>query len=414
MRRISFLVVFVVLAAACGGEEGPKSTDPDTSNNATSPNGAANNGTTTNNSANINNATTGNNGTTGNNATTGNNGTTGNNATTSNNASTGNNQAGNLVEVVVAQGHQGRITVSCDGGQTWPFDTSYESIGECGNGVDCDHNNGPGRGVAFGGGQFMTTFGWGERDGVYRSANGMEWEKVIDDTTFSGIAYGNGVWAALGGRVQVSTDGGESWTEVNPEHDGHVRRAGFVDVGPGFFVLANDGNISLSTDGITWTKAEVPGGCGSRIQTQGGIVGANGAILVVSGESSVCTSTDDGATFTNVNLDGDVESHAVERNGTFYVWGRNNDGDRVMWSSTDGANWTSAVTSGEHIGPVVATESGFAALKGGWRQWYENQEFYYSADGVTWTTVPEGSFTGSHPIRAMTTGYVDENLACAP
>jgi hypothetical protein len=67
------------------------------------------------------------------------------------------------VPVFVAQGHQGRITRSCDDGQTFPFDHSNDDEFRCFIDAehDCDHSELAGRGLAFGQGSFVAAWGWG-------------------------------------------------------------------------------------------------------------------------------------------------------------------------------------------------------------------------------------------------------------
>ena len=93
----------------------------------------------------------------------------------------------------VAQGLMGRLTVSCDDGHTWIANQSWDLAGDalvCGstepvdcyadsstcsylgwNGCvtgtcDCLHHPGFSKGVAYGNGHFVATFGWGHPGSV--------------------------------------------------------------------------------------------------------------------------------------------------------------------------------------------------------------------------------------------------------
>jgi hypothetical protein len=43
---------------------------------------------------------------------------------------------------------------------------------------------------------------------------------------------------------------------------------------------------------------------------------------------------------------------------------------------------------------------------------YEKQQFLRSTDGLTWESLPAGSFVGSHQIFNLVAGYADPSTAC--
>jgi hypothetical protein len=59
--------------------------------------------------------------------------------------------------------------------------------------------------------------------------------------------------------------------------------------------------------------------------------------------------------------------------------------------------------------PVTGT---FVAVRGGWQVWYDQQEFYRSSDGVTWTTLDPSVAPGGHPLRFISFGYGKPSAAC--
>ncbi len=115
----------------------------------------------------------------------------------------------------VAQGHVGRTMISCDRGKTWVANRSDDDTAVCfENGFDCDHGPGAANGVVWGDGWFYGTFGWGQPGSVRRSHDGVTWEKVVNDTTFGGMAFGGGKVLAGSRYPRLSSDAGVTWTEL--------------------------------------------------------------------------------------------------------------------------------------------------------------------------------------------------------
>lgn len=315
------------------------------------------------------------------------------------------------VAAFVAQGHMGRTTVSCDDGRSWRADSSLDDAARCFTGaLDCDHHAGAGRGVEWGDGAFLTTFGWGEPGGIDRSVDGVTWERVLADTTFGGIVYGNGRWLAAARNARWSDDGGATWTAVtDTAMTGYnVRRAAFVPAGAGLFVMVADGETVISTDAENWTTPTLlPVNCGAGIQTDGGLAYGNGVISLVGASGNACSSTDDGDTWKESSVGGDVTSHLLFDGEAFVVWGRG-----MKYSSNDGDVWTSTATTPANLllGPTAhdPTTGTYVGVRGGWQTWYEDQEFYRSSDGIDWQTLDATAFTGSHPIRDISLGWVNQ------
>lgn len=324
-------------------------------------------------------------------------------------------QAPARVQAFIAQGHLGRTTVSCDHGKTWGAERSDEPMAQCwsvDNKPDCDHTSGAGRGIASDGQAFIATFGWGQPGALRRSEDGQSWQDVLPGRTFGGVAYGQGVWMAAARDPMRSTDGGQTWQPTGPSMmaSGNVRRAGFVEAGGGLFVIVGEaGDVVVSADAQAWRVAQVPEGCGRNIQTEGGIAALGEVILILGGDGSACVSSDGGQRWTLGATGADVSSHLVVHDGRFMAWSR---GKR--YTSVDGLTWTVEDTSPNNItiGPAAAGGGQVVGVRGGWQVWYDKQEFYRSADGLTWSVLPEGSFTGSHPIRAIAYGELAAGGAC--
>lgn len=324
--------------------------------------------------------------------------------------------ADKTVGVFVLQGHAGRTAISCDGGQSWIAERSDDPQGICFvDGYDCDHSDLSGKGITFGNGYFMATFGWGKPGSIRRSPDGITWTKVHEGATFGGMAFGNGVFVAGSRSSYYSEDDGATWQKSGDITTTlwNVRTVGFVPVGAGLFVLVfGDGDntdIQLSADnGKTWQQAmTIPAGCGSS--PRGNVIAGNGTMLIVSGNGNACTSTNQGKDWSLSAIGGNIESSVVWTGSKFMAWGNGK-----AYSSPDGVTWSVQDTTPRILpGPTSIAEDGtIVAVRGGWQQWYEKQEFYHSADGVTWTSIDKANFTGSHPGRDMTYGRIAPNATC--
>lgn len=325
------------------------------------------------------------------------------------------------VPMFVASGHMGRTTISCDDGRTWVADRSFDDAARCfTGGLDCDHHPGAARGIAWGDGWFFTTHGWGAGGAVRRSRDGVEWEPLTDGTTFGGVAFGAGTLLGGAREPRVSADHGESWTDGGPTGLSvwSIRRTAFADHDGGRFVMvaSNDGlEVVLSSDGGAswWHPERIPGECGAGIQDRGGIAHGAGTLLIVGGNGLACRSTDGGATWTAHRVAGAVDSHLVWTGDRFAVWS-----EGTVHTSPDGASWTAAPTEPADLvlGAVAhSPETGtFVAVNRGWQRWYGQQRFYRSADGVSWESLNEDAFVGSHPVRFLAFGRGEASVACEP
>lgn len=320
------------------------------------------------------------------------------------------------VPVFLAQGHYGRTTISCDDGHTWVQDKSQDDAVRCfENDLDCDHNEFAGRGIAWGAGQFVLAWGWGKPGTLARSEDAAEFVTVMTETpTYADVAFGNGRFVANNSPTRISDDGGKTWVEGGPlDININTRAIEFVPHEAGVFIVAGESGeqraIVRSADGVTWTPASTrPPECGSY--TLGMAYGA-GTTVMVSGSGFVCRSPDGGDTWTQVPVSGGLSSPPVWTGSEFFVYEGN-----TLHRSADGAEWSNVPLVGDNlsIGQVARSPEGtFVAANGGWMVWYEKQEFYRSEDGVTWETLPEGAFVGSHPIYFMAYGRVKPGAGCA-
>lgn len=350
------------------------------------------------------------------------------------------------VPVFVAIGYVARTTVSCDDGLTWVGDRSDDDAVRCFNGMpladggssDCDHHLGAGRGVGFTGTAFVANFGWGDPGTIRRSVDGVAWSTVDTGANFASMVVGNdGRLLAAARGSKVSTDDGLTWTnaaEADLKDPGgatvwNVRRGGFGGSDGGVFVIVGDGpSVAMSADGTAWRfPSTLPSACGQAMQWEGGVAGNADVIVMLGGDGVACRSTDDGDTWTQVSTGAtDISSRLLWTGSEFLAWGTGG-GAPQRFRSVDGATWTSAPTTvtrtdanglpatspGPSVGPVARSPAGtFVAVRGGWDVWYDKQRFYRSLDGLSWTELPAGAFTGSHPLTHIAWGEASRGALC--
>ncbi len=352
------------------------------------------------------------------------------------------------VPMFVAQGGVGRTTVSCDGGHTWVGDRAWDTDGdpmmcgmvqqgicygavcsyqvgdECVQMDCCDHAPDVPKGVAYGDGQFVATWGWGQPGVVRRSTNGLDWTTTHPNDSFGGIAYGSGRFV-LSSRFPFWSADGSTWTagqeaDFQGPNEGviwSVRNFAYADYdGGGRFIATASGNTDrdmlVSSDGgeTFWRPSVIPEECAHGVSTYGGTVSGNGVIVIVGQEAAACRSTDGGQTW-SVTPTGltQILSHGVWTGSEFWFWG--DDGFRA--SSPDGAAWTvTPMTTPTRLGPVARGDDGTLVAVGNVWQGYAEQSFFRSTDGLAWEELEAPAFNPSHPIFYITFGYADPSDAC--
>lgn len=353
-----------------------------------------------------------------------------------------------LLQVFVALGKQQRRAISCDDGRTWTHDVSVDdawpvderyrcfsgdfTLPDGGRqGTDCDHNAYSVIGLVFGDGAFVHTMGWGTPGTVWRSEDGVDWTRVVDNgPTATDVMFDDHrfIMAARSGRM--SDDQGRTWSSsptIPVESNGttiwNVR--GGVAGGGVFVVLAQDGanfDMLRSADrGATWQRPTLTDGgrvdeCGAGHPVYG-----DGVFVTVrnaQGTTTVCRSDDGAQTWSSTTLQNvGVESRLVWTGAEFVMWSPGG-----VHRSPDGLTWTSAPSQtrsstgtlggGPNLGAVTYAGGTFVAVRGGWQVWYEQQKFYRSTDGVVWDELPAGAFKPGHPITAMASGLVPRSAAC--
>ncbi len=319
------------------------------------------------------------------------------------------------VPVFLAQGHYGRTTISCDDGKTWVQNHSEDDAVRCFEGdIDCDHNAFAARGIAWGEGVFVMTWGWGHPGTLVRSSDASAFDVVMTETpTYADVAFGNGRFVANNSTTKISDDLGVTWVDGGPlDINMNTRAIEFFPYGDGLFVVTGESGdnraIVRSPDGLTWTPAsQRPAECGHYVR--GMAFGAD-TIVLASGEGGICTSKDGGDTWTATAVTDSFSSAPVWTGAEFYVYT-----GATLHHSADGLTWTNEVVTPDsvRIGPIARSPDGtMVAANDGWMVWYEKQQFYRSTDGKVWDVLPTDAYVGSHPINFISHGIVAPGAGC--
>jgi hypothetical protein len=324
-----------------------------------------------------------------------------------------------LVPIFIAQGKLGRITISCDDGQTWAYDHSEQPTGRCWTdsspeNVECDHHLWSSLGLAYGDGYFYASWGWGYPGTLRRSADGVTWEDILPGHTFAGIAFGNGYLVANDRPSYFSSNAGDTFEMGNDITSPvwNLRTIDFIQHGGGRFVASLSSGATdfiLSDDhGLNWRAATTrPSAC------VGQVVYGNGVAINVH-EGAVCRSTDGGDTWTEASVvsgGGTFSSPPYFFDGAFHVYA-----GATLYRSSDAMSWEAVpLTPTSMVIGAVAQSTATGSLVGirtQWGSWYETQQFYRSDDGITWEVLPTTDFTQSHPITDVIFGYAEPSTVC--
>lgn len=186
-----------------------------------------------------------------------------------------------------------KIMRSVDHGKTWVAGTGVGAAGVF-------------YGVAYGGGVWIAVGGAASTPIIYKSTDGAAWSAQSAGGVPAGhllaITYAAGKFVAVGsaGEIQTSPDG-ITWTKRTPAAS-HSLNAITHD-GTNFVAVANNAGAGVahtSADGVTWATHAFPGTAGG----QTGVTVHNGALAAVgakAGDSNtgvLCTSSNHGVTWT--------------------------------------------------------------------------------------------------------------------
>jgi uncharacterized delta-60 repeat protein len=224
---------------------------------------------------------------------------------------------------------------------------------------------------------------------IYYSVSGYGWTLVssISAGAVYGLAFGNGLYVAVGGSGRISTSSNlTSWTARTSGTTSALNGAAYA-FGK-YWACGASGTVVSSTDGVTWSTVSI-----GTANTLNRVRFLNGNLIFV-GNSGTIVTTADGTTFTvqtsgTVNAINDVTYGnglyvIVTNNGTIHT-----SPTLVTWTSRNPGN-----LAGNDINGVVWTGSRFVAVA-------TLGETGYSADGITW---PNGAAAGSANIPCVAYG----------
>lgn len=196
---------------------------------------------------------------------------------------------------------------------------------------------------------------------------------VVGTNDWFDIAYGNGIYVAVGenGYVTTSTDG-KTWT--TPKQVGTTRWSKVVFGNGLFFAMTNTSYLASSVNGITWTtpqKANVSGSANS-------IAYGEGKLVLACYSGNLWTSTDNGQTWTNTHHYGsDTWKIVTYANGKFVAVSTNG----YAISSMNGETWENRIFAINASYPPtdIAYGNGKFVIVGG------KGRLSASEDAITWT-----------------------------
>ena len=265
-------------------------------------------------------------------------------------------------------------------------------------------------GVAFGNGVFVAV---GQLGTIMVSSDGVGWQirpSGVRDN-LSAVAFGNGMFVAVGenGTILISPNG-FNWTPGTSVTVNSFYVLSDVTFGAGVFVVTGGDKIFTSSDGVNWTTTTLVQDPNSLAKYVVRIAYGNGIFIAVGGDTRI-TSTD-GINWSVSNcypyptepLSSNFCEGVLYANGIFYliidhegVYGSN----YSVILSIDGTNWEStnagcgdAVTYGN--GTFVIVNNGCPSRSRSLFTIPSRSDILTSADGTVWTcnakTLEDGVF----------------------
>lgn len=223
--------------------------------------------------------------------------------------------------------------------------------------------------------------------------------QTTPNVTMSGVAFGNGIYVAVGPNGAVMTSlNGFSWTTQVSGNAGNYRS---VNYGNGIFVAcdqnASTNGFMTSPDGINWTTRAIP--LANEVYD---VAFANGvwiACVIRASAIAILRSTNNAVTWTNIStpVGGPGNNNwtgIAYGNGVWVsVSNRSPASNNIMTSSDNGLTWV--LQTKPSTQPVWAVNFGngkFIASSG------TVAEYYISTDGISWTLY---SFPVNRLVRSL-------------
>ena len=189
--------------------------------------------------------------------------------------------------------------------------------------------------------------------------DGASFSAVAISGAWTGTAFGNGTWVAVGNQVAATSSDGVSWSRQTTSANFYS-----ISFGNGIFVAVGPGVVGTSTDGTTWSTY-VKDGEWLSVRFGGG------QFVAMAWDKSAVVSTD-GTNWTSTNLPTQYEE-AAYGNGYWVAVAHSG----AISKSQDGLNW-SEVFQRSTVWRNVSFGSGLFVAGS------EHGEVATSSDGVNW------------------------------
>ena len=231
------------------------------------------------------------------------------------------------------------------------------------------------------------------------SSDGINWTTPVNNVLpyrIQSIAWGKKRWVAIGyaddesgPKIAYSYDG-MNWALSNYISSGFPTS---IACNGSLFVIAAEKYIARSSDGITWSEANVESSLGTNVYVTGVVWGGNIWVVTYSNVGNGLGWSSDGITWNVANVNGILNSgRSVAYNGTiFFAWGV---GLYNCASSKNGKDWT-----GVNIPENICNSGGIRDATWNGTYWVvvvsvndlNDDRVVYSKDLITWFISSSGN-----------------------
>lgn len=230
----------------------------------------------------------------------------------------------------------------------------------------------PFSGMAYGNSTFVAVGGQGT---IITSTDGQNWVRRASfgtNVSITGVAFANSLFCLIISGVPYTSSDGITWTQrtLISTDAYYITAANNL-----FFASGSNGFVATSSDGITWTTRSI-----GTTDTICAAAFGGGTYVVVGGafgSSAAIYSSTNLTSWTNRSPSSVVQLTGVARSGSIFVAVGTSGG--VIWSSPDGATWTSRNSGTSGFRGIVFGGSTFVAFGD------SASEVRTSTDGITWT-----------------------------
>ncbi|WP_020602272.1 putative Ig domain-containing protein [Spirosoma spitsbergense] len=219
--------------------------------------------------------------------------------------------------------------------------------------------------------------------------------------SFNDVAFGNGLFAAVGGEALVKTSvDGKSW---------HMRYSnlgqslnGIAYGGGRFVAIGTNGLVVRSTDGIAWTVSS----SGPTVSYYG-ITYANGQFVAVGFNGAIGTSPDGAVWTSRTSGTATVLTSVAYGNGVYTAVGVSG----LITRSVDGITWAAASSLPAIVYDITFGNGQFVAV-------VQGSAIFTSPDGLVWTSrvsnVSSGLYGVTHGNGLFVAVGVDATFTTSP